>query len=267
MSHTKEPWACRVSPKKGRGAEIISSTGHAIGQGDHDGNVFFEEEDARRIVDCVNACAGISDVVLKIFTGEDTNILLSNQLANDKLKAVEGERDDCLKECAEALNDPTLNKLGQIATGIRDLIAGNGPENIWELALLNACQSVIRANQNNSGNEPSVSVLACRLDELLQIIADNDIGHKASPVVAAPDGWMLVPMKLTRDMSDAGFAAGNGNMHKAWEQMLSASPKPPAQYLQAEVAQQGEIINSILFGMAIPRQDAHEDIDLDLDDE
>jgi hypothetical protein len=106
MSHTKEPWACRVSPNKARGAELISSAGHEIGQGDYDGNVFFTEDDARRIVDCVNAMKGIPNGNALFLKDNGVRKHLV-RIETERLKVV-AERDALLAEreqLLEALKD------------------------------------------------------------------------------------------------------------------------------------------------------------------
>ena len=96
--HTPEPW-------KLRGNEI----GKAIVSDDQNHGMMvsiafvdkydFEdvwEVNARRIVACVNACAGIPDSVLAVFTQPECNILVSNGLANQQLQKVEAQRDELL---------------------------------------------------------------------------------------------------------------------------------------------------------------------------
>lgn len=47
--------------------------------------------------------------------------------------------------------------------------------NVWESALLDAANAVVHANQNNTGYEPSRSLLACLIDELREILDDANI--------------------------------------------------------------------------------------------
>lgn len=47
--------------------------------------------------------------------------------------------------------------------------------NVWESALLDAANAVVHANQNNTGYEPSRSLLACRIDDLREILDDANI--------------------------------------------------------------------------------------------
>lgn len=47
--------------------------------------------------------------------------------------------------------------------------------NVWEAALIEAAQSVVRANRKNTGREPSCSLLAMRIDELREILDDINV--------------------------------------------------------------------------------------------
>lgn len=55
--------------------------------------------------------------------------------------------------------------------------------NAWESSIIEAAHAVVRANQGNTGHEPSVSLLAYRIDELRAILDDADLPHaRRSPV-------------------------------------------------------------------------------------
>jgi len=62
MKHTKEPWVMRLHEK---GIAICDTHGNAIA----DMHFSFSDEEteycANRIVDCVNACVGLTDKALK----------------------------------------------------------------------------------------------------------------------------------------------------------------------------------------------------------
>lgn len=82
--------------------------------------------------------------------------------------------------------------------------------NVWEAALIEAAQSVVRANRNNTGREPSCSLLAMRIDELREILDDANVyypgdtdrcpSHEGEQVNQC-DGCM------------AGMALKEGNLH------------------------------------------------------
>lgn len=57
-------------------------------------------------------------------------------------------------------------------------------------------------------------------------------GYRASLAApAVPDGWQLVPMKLTDEMKSAAFATDTDRNEwpsRAWKYMLAFAPEPPA---------------------------------------
>jgi hypothetical protein len=63
---------------------------------------------------------------------------------------------------------------------------------VWEASLIEAANAVVRANQANTGSEPSVSLLACRIDELREILDDADLPKPT-------------PMTLDERMEQAGM--------------------------------------------------------------
>ncbi len=63
------------------------------------------------------------------------------------------------------------------------------PDSIWQQALLNAVIDVIRADKNNSGNEPSVSVLGRSIYELQLIINDADVPRPVTACSCAVPEW------------------------------------------------------------------------------
>lgn len=66
--HAKEPWKFRVEKENFRGPHNHSE----ISTDKKDGNetcvvqCIYEEENAKRIVDCVNACAGMEDPIREV---------------------------------------------------------------------------------------------------------------------------------------------------------------------------------------------------------
>ncbi|MBM2883957.1 hypothetical protein JFK97_06095 [Chromobacterium phragmitis] len=65
MEHTKEPWQY-LTTHEGRCVVVIDATGRDLFQtlGYSDRSKFMPLANARRIVACVNACAGLSDAVV-----------------------------------------------------------------------------------------------------------------------------------------------------------------------------------------------------------
>lgn len=63
---------------------------------------------------------------------------------------------------------------GAAADAILEMVAPK-VVNVWESSLIEAAHAVVRANQGNTGSEPSVSLLAYRIDELRSILDDTDI--------------------------------------------------------------------------------------------
>jgi len=94
MSHTKEPWATH----EGDDDVIVSATDpHVSLLSVKDGTFgcFWNAEDARRIVACVNACAGIPTDDLE--ASPKLGLLHLAEFANDLVK----QRDDLLESAEE----------------------------------------------------------------------------------------------------------------------------------------------------------------------
>lgn len=114
MSHTKEPWVVFEDDPKA----IVTAANPMLSLmtvGDDGLATMFKEEDARRIVSCINACAGISTRELELMTGR---MSIENQLKACDLLGKSAEekatkrskfakqRDkllEVLKECDEAM--------------------------------------------------------------------------------------------------------------------------------------------------------------------
>lgn len=98
MSHTKEPWAQFESDKRA----IVEAANPMLSllSIDEDGlGIFFEEEDARRVVACVNACAEIDTELLEI-------VVENNKTLKGVLDNAETKRDGLLvamKKAAEEI--------------------------------------------------------------------------------------------------------------------------------------------------------------------
>lgn len=128
MNHTKEPWI--AVPGGRHDPEVIITTQHRLDQskGEICGmDVEFtgkhgdeQKANARRIVACVNACAGISTEALE---AEGSAVMGWNRAARKLIDAVK-QRDDLLAALEGAAN--YIDNLGGTSQGYRQAIAARG---------------------------------------------------------------------------------------------------------------------------------------------
>lgn len=102
-AHTPEPWIFEAPDADHEGI-IIGRRGGAVVDGD------FTEANARRIVACVNACAGIETYALELMTGELSILNQISATTPEKLtpKATQyrQQRDKLLAVLVDLVNQP-----------------------------------------------------------------------------------------------------------------------------------------------------------------
>ena len=82
--HTKEPWSYRKTGQHWNNESLINIE---INYGDHEeciADTVYTEADARRIIACVNACAGLDTELLE-------NIVLTGDTLKDRFEALKAE--------------------------------------------------------------------------------------------------------------------------------------------------------------------------------
>ena len=92
--HTKEPWK-------------VSGTEHIVAGGNYVVALDCKPEDARRIVACVNACAGLSTQCLEETGGGVEHYIAVIKQRDDLLAALEGAREslDAIRLAVEPYDD------------------------------------------------------------------------------------------------------------------------------------------------------------------
>lgn len=177
------------------------------------GNFFHQKDYAQRSADYITAnyenIEPVPVYIEPVAQSQDSAAELRNYIEN------------CIIECAEpdALDDPTLNDLRQIATGIRDLRA-------------NLLQS--NANDHIEPNTPEIP------DSSNCSGIPNGSDHIADERKLVAAGFQIVPIEPTPSMLDAGVAMalqvsvhGQGGWSKyiaaLYAQLLSAAPQVSAE--------------------------------------
>lgn len=88
MKHTKEPWSAE-QPENANGWWILcDSQGQEIGSCDGG----YEEEDAKRIVACINACEGLTNEQLE--SGYIQKLIIENNIIKKMLLELSNSLND-----------------------------------------------------------------------------------------------------------------------------------------------------------------------------
>lgn len=192
-NHTREPWKYEKELSAGCDEWLISMDAGDRGRGiciaeTRPGSVAGGQENARRIVACVNACRWLSTDEL------EQHGLVS--AVGTELMELEKQRDELTRQ-----RDELLAAMKTIANSEEF----HGDSFICDFDSL---QSVARASISN-------------------LNLDTKSGHSTSAAKIVQDGWQLVPVKPTFEMISAATRDSVGfGTRAAYSAMLAAAPKP-----------------------------------------
>lgn len=99
MSHTKEPWFVSSGREGQAVAEIVVGNGSPLRIRANAEEEGIATEDARRIVACVNACAGSPTEWLE----QNAPVVLLGPPIADRFREIEKQRDELLAACEKTV--------------------------------------------------------------------------------------------------------------------------------------------------------------------
>lgn len=100
MSHTKEPWSLRDTYENA--TEVVDSNGIDIGELE-----CFSDKDCRRIVACVNACAGMPTEIVENVKFVDVYNASNRRMEDDmsRIAVLEQQHSDLQALCRELVDE------------------------------------------------------------------------------------------------------------------------------------------------------------------
>lgn len=193
--HTPEPW--RVAAR----ALVRLDSAYLVEPVDHHDYEYgatlaaTSQHDARRIVACVNACAGMRNDEL------EGGLLIG--VMQSKIDRLECQRDELLA-ALQGMIDIANDSQGVAGYHLNGEVADWGEFEEWQAA----CDAIAKTKGGAANHFPEVTKMA-------------------------PDGWQLVPVAATKAMWAAWDSAPCNNdddavnLEAAYRAMISAAPKLP----------------------------------------